>query len=274
MMLSHLINLRPMKANSHPLVLFILSLLAISQACFGQLPYTQWNEADCLAQHVDLVVYNFDQMPSGAYNDSYASQLYPGIALTSIAGTGILGVGPIEASQWGNFTGFAANGTPGNIYTSVNSSNSGPIRFCDLSFDVFAGELAGGLHGPTDIFVQIRRSGRILWQTESVTLLPGIANKLSWSLSNPDGNELNGDGINVLNPFPDDWRDLAGTLFNPRSLEFVIVASNANTTQTGLYLDNVRVIGSVVPEPSTCLLMMASVGYTFFSQRRRTCLTA
>jgi hypothetical protein len=92
-----------------------------------------------------------------------------------------------------------------------NASFSTPAMYFDgLSFDVYSGELPGGLHGPTSFYVKVLSNASLVWQSETVELVPGVSHAIHWDISNPDGNKINGDGLAVQGPLPSngDWRVL------------------------------------------------------------------
>jgi hypothetical protein len=263
----------PVTSAAWKRILFSVLLSAANDAA-GQLPFqsTQWIEPDPPAVQKVLTQINFDQYSSGAYNlavsDSWAymhSSVPAAVPVNtaSISGPGIVGIGPASGfgtNQSALFTGFGDNGGTG--YINFSSKIVEASYFDGLSFDIYSGELPGGLHGPTSFYVQISNRDDasyfdILWQSELVQLVPGTANAIHWDISNPDGNDANGDGIAVTNGLPSsgDWRSIRSY----GDLDVRIVANGANTSLTGLGVDNIQITGvsmALVPEPSSCLLLV------------------
>ena len=271
---------------------FILSLCheAMGAVTFQ---FAQWVEPDAPASQTVLSDVTFNQYSSGAYSSAYSESFYNYQANSRLnpfptgwsvmTGPGIIGIGAdagFGSGQSALFTGFGDSGCQGEISISTQLSLAGPTYFDGLSFDVYSGELAGGLHGPTSFYVQVGEFTP-LWQSELVTLVPGEANAIHWDISNPDGNDANGDGVVVNGGLPNtappsDWRNLYyDSSTTTGYLEVKIVASGANTTLTGLGIDNIQFTGvstAVVPEPGSCLLLalgLFMVGRRFRAGERR-----
>ncbi len=269
-------------------------LIGLASDAVGQLPFqsSQWEVSNPTSTQSLLSEITFDQYSSGAYGYAVSedwynyyvnpqSQPFPPY-YASIYGPGIVGVGPASgfgSDQTSLFTGFADNGGPGIVTIQDTISLDGPGGYLNgLSFDVYTGELPGGLHGPTSFYVQISTdsSFSVYWQSELVQLVPGTANAIHWDITNPDGNDANGDGIAVMSALPPttqntNWRSLYYDVNYNRSasLEVRIVASGANSSLTGLGLDNIQITGlAPVPEPSSCLLLV--LGMCLLGGRART----
>ncbi len=244
----------------------------------GQLPFqsSQWVPSQPQSTQAVLTEITFDQYSPGAYSSAVSESFYNSAAnpngpaptnYSSIGGPGLVGIG--AASGFGSgpsalFTGFADNGSPDvlTLYSTIVTTSF--ARYLDgLSFDVYSGELPGGLHGPTSFYVQISRDDAfsVYWQSELVQLTPGTANAIHWDITNPDGNDSNGDGFFVMSPLPSsspdtDWRSISfEPWYSSAHVDVRIIASGANSTLTGLGLDNIQITGVVVPEPSSCLLL-------------------
>jgi hypothetical protein len=264
--------------------MFLLSfILSLCHGAMGAVSFqfTQWVEPDAPAVQTSLSNVTFNQYGSGAYSSVYSESFYNYVAnprlnplptgWSTVTGPGIIGIGAdagFGSAQSALFTGFGDNGGQGVISIETQLRLAGPTYFDGLSFDVYSGELAGGLHGPTSFYVQVGTNQfnyTPLWQSELVTLVPGEANAIHWDISNPDGNDANGDGVVVngglLNTAPpSDWRSLYyDSSTTSAILEVRIVASGANSSLTGLGMDNIQFMGvstAVVPEPSSCLLLV------------------
>jgi hypothetical protein len=215
---------------------------------------SQWPECDCPdALKVTLASWDFENLTSGQFVPSApASYVYPDIIASDLTGPGNMMATAPDANQWGCFPGFPDNGSPGIIGFHLQYNCSDLIELCGFSFDVFSEGDAQGLHGPTSLFVNIFANGNQVWQSETLSLTPGISNQVHWDISNPDGNELNLDGISFTGG---DFSWL--TLNQGDILAFEIVAAGANSSTAGLHLDNVNVL-ACVPEPSSALLLMAA----------------
>jgi hypothetical protein len=258
------------------IVLFFLFLGAGHDA-MGQLPFqsSQWDESYSTQPEILPAQITFDQYSSGAYSSAVSEAWYNAIvnhqpaeprSYVDVGGPGILGIGPAAgfgSNQSGLFTDFGDNGGSGSISIYTSSFSTPAIAFTGLNFDVYSGVLPGGLHGPTSFNVKVLSNASLVWQSETVELLPGASNAIHWDLSNPDGNEANGDGIAVRGPYPSlgDWRILGNAPYQTGNLEIQIIASGANSSLTGLGLDNIQLTfaSTVVPEPSSCLLLVVGL---------------
>jgi hypothetical protein len=124
------------------------------------------------------------------------------------------------------------------------------VKFCGMCFDVFSEGTQESLHGPTKFFMTIYANGDAVWQSEYVNLTPSANIAFKWNIANPDGIDLNGDGIGLTGSHFD-WMNLT----TGDTLAFEITAMRANTTAVGLDIDNLQVF-ACIPEPSSALLIL------------------
>lgn len=80
-------------------------------------------------------------------------------------------------------------------------------KFCGVRFDVFSGGTQEGLHGPKKFFMTVYANGDAVWQSEYVKLTPCANIAFHWNIANPDGIDLNGDGISLTGSHFD-WMNL------------------------------------------------------------------
>jgi hypothetical protein len=243
-----LIPLRSSLALTAALVLGAISqTLAFSPA--------QWPDCDCPdALCVELVSWNFENMLAGVpVSSAPPSQVHPDVISSDLFGPGNVmasAPGGVGTDPWACFGGFAADGSPGSIYFKMSYGGPDLFTLCGFQFDAFSEGVEGGLHGPTSLFVNVYANGVQVWQSELVNLIPGFNNKIHWDISNPDGNDANGDGISLTGS-DFSWMKLtAGD-----DLAFEIVAAGATTSLVGLDIDNVAVL-ACVPEPSGAVLLL------------------
>lgn len=225
---------------------------------------TQWPECDCPdSLKATLATWDFENMTAGQFvPGAPASYVHPDVYATDMFGpSNVMAVTP-DASQWGCFPGFPSNGGQGTINFDLAYNCNDLIKLCGFSFDVYSEGNAGGLHGPTNFFVNILVNDNQVWQSELVSLLPGYDNKIHWDISNPDGNDLDFDGQSITDG-DFSWMQLN----SGDTLAFQIVADGANSDALGLHLDNVSVF-ACVPEPSGALLLLAAGMVVLFRMRR------
>jgi hypothetical protein len=243
----------------------LASTLLVASNAFSWVP-AQWPECKCPDEFKTvLLAWDFENLPFGVplpfAEPSYVSPL---ISASNMTGPGNVMAGTIGnvSDQWGCFAGFPANGTKGSINFKFEYTGAEVAKLCGLTFDVFSEGSPNGLHGPTQFFVNVFANGNQVWQSETVSLTPGSSNVYSWDIANPDGDNGNGDGLNLAGNF--DWMNLtAGDL-----IAFEIVAWGANSSQVGLDLNNVQVHACVVPEPSSALMLLLGGMVLAFRTRR------
>jgi len=227
---------------------------------------TQWPDCDCPdALKTTLASWDFENMTLHQYVASApASYVHPDVYATDMFGpAGVVAMNPAPgATQWACFSGFPANGDQGTVNFDLAYNCNDLIELCGFSFDVFSEGNAGGLHGPTNFFVNILVNDNHVWQSELVSLIPGFENQIHWDISNPDGDNFNFDGQSLTDG-DFSWKSLN----MGDTLAFQIVAADANSSTDGLRFDNVAVL-ACVPEPSGALLLMAAGMVVLFRMRR------
>ncbi|MCB1227378.1 MAG: hypothetical protein KDK99_16290 [Verrucomicrobiales bacterium] len=239
---------------------------------WGQAPdagtVSQYPECDCPPGfEAILAAWDFENLPNGPDVPSVdASYVSPLVNVTEMTGPGsVTGVIPGSPSgQWACFTGFPTDGGEASVGFKLEYTSSEIAQFCGLCFDAYseADEL-GTIHGPTELYLNIYVNGSQVWQSETVNVGTGIANAFSFDINNPDGNDLNGDGLSFTGG-DFSWMELnQGDI-----LAFEIVGSGANDSQMGLHLDNVEVHACTVPEPSAALMLLVA-GFFYMGRSRR-----
>jgi hypothetical protein len=226
-----------------------LNLVGLNSA--SALTPSQWPKCDCPDEFKALLAsWDFENLTPGFYPGVPASYVSPWVTVSDLQGPSPAHIGSANGSQWGCFGGFPADGSAGTIGFKMEYTANELATFCGVSFDVFSEGTLEGLHGPTKFFMTVYANGDAVWQSESVNLIPGANNAFNWNIANPDGIDLNGDGISLTGS-NFDWMNLtAGD-----TLAFEITAMGANTTAVGLDIDNLQVF-ACVPEPSSALMIL------------------
>ncbi|MES2597786.1 MAG: PEP-CTERM sorting domain-containing protein [Verrucomicrobiota bacterium] len=241
----------------------LTALAVLSSANFAQATNEPADWQECYAIKATLGAWDFENLSTGQLVPSIApSYVHPDVIATDIYGPSSPMTVDQGGSQWGAFSGFPSDGDQGTINFDLLYTGDSMVKLSGFTFDVYSGGDAAGLHGPTNLFVNVLVNGGHVWQSELIELTPGAGNQFHWDISNPDGNNFNFDGDTLVgNDFS--WMQLT----SGDSLAFQIVAAGANSSTESLYLDNVSVL-ACVPEPSGALLLMAAGMVLVFRMRR------
>lgn len=256
----------PFMTSHIKMALLAVTLIVTGSNLANALTPSQWPKCDCPDEFKALLAsWDFENVTLGYYPGVPASYVSPWVSVTDLQGPGPAHVGSVNGSQWGCFGGFPADGSAGTIGFKMEYTSNELAKFCGVSFDVFSEGNDEGIHGPTNFFMTVYANGDAVWQSESVSLTPGANNAFNWNIANPDGDDLNGDGISLTGG-NFDWMDLT----SGDVLAFEITASGANTTAVGLDIDNLQVF-ACVPEPSSALMILVAgmVLRTRFRSSRR-----
>lgn len=258
----------------------VLVTVAFGKVTWGQLPFSQssWKQFPGSGEELALTLIDFEQYAAGGVYASVAgTSMYRGVNIPGVSGPGMLGIGPATGFGNGNvgyFVGFESNGGQSQISTMLWSAGLSDTYFSRLTFDVFSSLDGAGNHGPTSFYVKAEAGGRWAWTSETVSIIPGVANALKWDISNPDADKSDGDGIEVLPSFilpPEDaeWRSISSPTWNSKVISFTIYASGANSQNAALVLDNIQATGFVVPEPTSAILVCVAALWGIAFRRQR-----
>lgn len=267
------------ESSVNAILRIVLAAFAFGEVAWGQLPFSQtsWKQFPGSGEEFALTMIDFEQYGAGgAYSSAWGTPLHRGVNIHGVSGPGMLGIGPATGFGIGNvgyFSGFESNGGQGQIDMGLSVSGLSDTFFSRLTFDAFSTLDDAGNHGPTSFYVTAN-FGRWTWTSETVTVIPGVANSLRWDISNPDADKSDGDGIEVLPaytlaPGTPDWRSLSSTTWETKYMSFTVHAGGANSENAALVLDNIQTTGFVVPEPTSAILVCAAAMWGMFVRRKR-----